>query len=116
MVEFDLIREKLPFVSIVVLNYNGKAFLDDCLNSIFNIRYHSSLYEVLVVDNASTDGSIEYIRNRFTKVKLFALENNYGFTEGNNIGAKYASGDFIAFLNNDTIVDENWLNELVKKH
>lgn len=114
MVESDLIREKLPFVSIVVLNYNGKAFLGDCLNSLFNIRYPSSLYEVLVVDNASTDGSVEYIRNQFTKVKLFALEDNYGFAEGNNIGANYASGDFVAFLNNDTVVTEYWLNELVK--
>jgi GT2 family glycosyltransferase len=104
--------EKLPFVSIVVLNYNGKAFLEACLSSIFKIRYPRSSYEIILVDNASTDGSVEYVRNNFPSIRLLALNKNYGFTEGNNKGAELAHGDFIVFLNNDTIVDENWLNEL----
>jgi len=106
--------EKLPFVSIIMLNYNGKAFLEACLSSIFKIRYPRSSYEIILVDNASSDGSVEYIRKNFPLIRLLALNKNYGFTEGNNKGAKLAQGDFIVFLNNDTIVDENWLNELAK--
>lgn len=106
--------EKLPFVSIIVLNYNGKAFLKGCLSSVFRITYPRSSYEVILVDNASTDGSVEYARINFPAIRLLALNKNYGFTEGNNKGAALARGDFIVFLNNDTVVDKRWLNELVK--
>ena len=106
--------EKLPFVSVVVLNYNGRAFLDACLSSVFQISYPRSSYEVILVDNASTDGSVEYVRNNFPLIRILALNKNYGFTEGNNKGAEFARGDLIVFLNNDTVVDKNWLNELAK--
>ena len=106
--------EKSPFVSIVVLNYNGKAFLDACLSSVFQISYPRFSYEVILVDNASTDGSLEYVRNNFPLIRILALNKNYGFTEGNNKGAELARGNLIVFLNNDTVVDKNWLNELVK--
>jgi len=106
--------EKLPFVSVVVLNYNGRAFLDACLSSVFQISYPRSSYEVILVDNASTDGSVEYVHNNFPLIRILALNKNYGFTEGNNKGAELARGDLIVFLNNDTVVDKNWLNELAK--
>jgi GT2 family glycosyltransferase len=106
--------EKLSFVSIVVLNYNGKAFLDACLSSVFQISYPRSSYEVILVDNASTDGSVEYVRDNYPSIRILALNKNYGYAEGNNKGAEFAHGDLIVFLNNDTIVDKNWLFELVK--
>lgn len=106
--------EKLPFVSVVVLNYNGRVFLDACLSSVFQISYPRSSYEVILVDNASTDGSVEYVRNNFPLIRILALNKNYGFTEGNNRGAELACGDLIVFLNNDTVVDKNWLNELAR--
>jgi len=106
--------EKLPFLSVVVPNYNGRAFLDACLSSIFNINYPLSSYEVILVDNASNDGSVDYVRNNFPLIRILALNKNYGFTCGNNKGAEFARGGFIIFLNNDTVVDKNWLNELTK--
>jgi GT2 family glycosyltransferase len=106
--------KELPLVSIVILNYNGRAFLDACLSSVSQINYPSSSYEIILVDNASTDGSVDYARNNFPLIRILELEQNYGFTEGNNKGAELACGDFIVFLNNDTVVDKNWLNELIK--
>jgi GT2 family glycosyltransferase len=106
--------EKLPFVSVVVLNYDGRAFLDACLSSVFQISYPRSSYEVILVDNASTDGSVEYVQSNFPLIRILALDKNYGFTEGNNKGAELARGDLIVFLNNDTVVDKNWLNELTR--
>lgn len=105
---------ELPFVSIIVLNYNGKFFLSNCLSSIYQIAYPHSNFELIFVDNASTDGSIEYVRENFPSTIILALEKNYGFTEGNNRGAKLAHGDFLVFLNNDTEVHRDWLYELVK--
>jgi hypothetical protein len=69
---------------------------------------------VIVVDNGSSDGSVEHIRRRFDWVKIVQLDRNYGFDGGNNIGIKYANGDYVVFLNNDVIVDQNWLIELVR--
>lgn len=104
----------LPNVSIIVLNCNGKHFLYDCLSSLSQINYPSSRCEVILVDNGSTDGSVEYLREKFPQIKILALHKNYGFTGGNNKGAKVANGELIVFLNNDTVVDRNWLIELVK--
>jgi len=101
-------------VSIILVNYNGKRFLDGCLSSLSRIKYPKSCYEVIMVDNRSLDCSVEYVRNNFPWVKILALNGNYGYTGGNNRGVDVAKGDFIVFLNNDTVVDEEWLGELVK--
>lgn len=105
---------KLPKVSIIIVNYNGRNFLDACLTSIIDINYPRNKYEVIFVDNASTDKSVEYVHTKFPWVKILQLTKNYGYTGGNNRGAKIASGDLLVFLNNDTLVDKNWLYELVK--
>jgi len=68
----------------------------------------------MLVDNASTDGSVEFVRARFPGVTLVRNERNYGFSKGNNIGARQATGEYVAFLNNDMRVDPQWLRELVK--
>jgi len=111
---YNFCLKKLPKVSIIIPNYNGRSFLDACLSSISQINYPRDRYDVILVDNGSNDGSVEYVRNRFPWVIILVLNRNYGFTGGNNRGAKIARGDLIVFLNNDTVVDKNWLYELVK--
>jgi GT2 family glycosyltransferase len=104
-----------PFISIIILNYNGKKFLDECLTSIFNTKYEN--FEVILVDNGSSDGSVEYVKEKFgekEKLKILALNQNMGFAKGNNEGFKIAKGEYIIFLNNDVRVKENWLKELIK--
>lgn len=100
-----------PMISIIVLNYNGKQYLKDCFESLEQIEYDN--YEIILVDNASTDRSIEFTKDIFPKIKLISLDRNYGFAEGNNKGAEKANGKYIVFLNNDTRVDKNWLSELI---
>lgn len=105
----------LPMVSIILVNYNGESFIADCLNSLKEIDYPKDKYEVILVDNASKDNSVELVRENFPWIKLLALDRNTGFSEGNNTGVKEARGEYIVFLNTDTTVENNWLNELVKK-
>ena len=104
----------LPLVSIIVLNYNGLRFLDECISSLSRLSYPKELYEIIVVDNCSVDGSVEYLRTKYSWVKSVSLDKNYGFTGGNNKGADFAKGDYIVFLNNDVAVEMNWLTELVE--
>jgi GT2 family glycosyltransferase len=105
-------RLMFPSVSIIIVNYNGKPFLKECLESIGNSEAGEE--EVIIVDNASADGSVAYIRDRFPSVKIMELEKNYGFAEANNRGAKCAKGEFLVFLNNDTVVTPGWLKALLK--
>lgn len=106
--------KELPMVSIIVLNYNGKRFLDGCFSSLFRIDYPKSCYEVIMVDNGSVDGSVEYVRKNFPWVKIVVLERNYGFGGGNDRGVRFARGEYIVFLNNDTRVTKDWLSRLVQ--
>jgi len=82
--------------------------------SILKVDYPPNYYEVLVVDNASEDGSVEYLRKSFPSVRVIKLGKNYGFGKAANCGAKQAKGEILVFLNNDTIVDRAWLREIVK--
>lgn len=87
-------------LSIVIVNFNGMRFLDDCLRSIADNV--SCRYEVIVVDNASVDESCAFIRSHYPNVRLIESSVNTGFTVGNNIGVHQASADFVLLLNNDT--------------
>lgn len=102
--------------SIVIINWNGKEklgeLLDKCLESVSNTKYNN--LEIIFVDNASTDGSYEYVQSKFTNFKFFRNSENLGFAGGNNVGAKFCKGDIIVFLNNDTIVNPHWLDEPAK--
>ncbi len=102
-----------PKVSIIILNWNEKEYLRKCLDSVLKTDYPN--FEVIVVDNASVDGSKEMVKKEYSKVILIENKKNLGFCVGNNIGIKKARGDIIILLNNDTIVDKNWLKEIVKK-
>ena len=105
-------NETTPLVSVIIVNYNGKHHLEKCLPSLNAIDY--SNVETILVDNNSTDGSIEFVEKSFSSIKITKLDKNYGFAEPNNIGAKIAKGEFILFLNNDTMVTSNFITELVK--
>jgi hypothetical protein len=101
-------------VSVIILNYNGLEFVDNCLKSVFGSSY--SDFEVIFVDNASSDGSLTHVRKKFSSqpnLKLVINNKNYGFALGNNVGAEQASGKYLVFLNIDTVVDSNWLSALV---
>ena len=103
-----------PKVVIVVLNWNGKRVTVECVESVTKIGYGN--YEILLVDNGSTDGSQECFRSRYPEIALLENKANLGFAEGNNVGIQRAideRADYILLLNNDTTVDENFLSELV---
>lgn len=104
----------LPRVSVIVLNYNGFWYLEDCFRSLEALNYPGDKLELILVDNASTDGSVEYVRANFPQVRIIQNPQNLGFCKANNIGAQEAKGEYIAFLNNDMRVDPGWLTELVK--
>jgi len=101
-----------PKISIIIVNLNGKDNLSDCLQSIKKNEYKK--IEIILVDNNSSDESISYVETNFPEVRIIKLEKNYGFAEPNNIGAKKATGEFLFFLNNDTIIQSNTISELVK--
>ena len=98
-------------VSIAIPTYNRKRDVLECLESLQKLSYPN--YEIIVVDNASTDGTAEAIRQRFPGVKLIRSDRNLGVTGGRNLGIKHSNGEYIFFLDHDTIVDKNVLSELV---
>src|SRR5262245_14856416 len=97
--------------SIVIVNYNGGNAILDCLESVE--KHTKRDVEVLVVDNASADGSPNSIRVRFPGVQLIEAGANLGFGAGNNLGVRHTRGEFVAFLNPDTVVTEGWLDVLI---
>ena len=101
-----------PLVSVIIVNYNGKMLLKQCLPSLLQTDYPSC--EIIVVDNSSVDGSTKFVRENFPTVKVVQLNKNYGYTGAVNFGAKYAKGKLLAILNNDITVERTWLKELVK--
>jgi len=105
--------ENPPLVSIIIVNYNGRTNLEECLKSLMQITYKK--FEVILVDNNSTDDSITFVKNTYPSVIIIKLDKNYGFAEPNNIGAKNAKGNFLLFLNNDTNVNPNFITELVNE-
>ncbi|MGH7203443.1 MAG: glycosyltransferase family 2 protein, partial [Candidatus Levyibacteriota bacterium] len=100
-------------VSIIIINWNGLNYLQECLPSLQKQDYPNT--EIIVVDNASSDESVSYLKKNFPKVRIVLNDKNYGFAEANNIGYKYITGDYVLFLNNDTKVTRNFLSILVKK-
>ena len=102
---------KESLISIIVLNYNAGNLLLDCDESIKKSSYEN--IEILVVDNISSDGSQIKCKKKFPDIKLIQNEKNLGYCGGNNVGIKEAKGEFIVILNPDTIVESNWINELL---
>jgi len=100
-----------PLVSVIIVSYNGRTYLDKCLDSLKVTTYPN--FEILVVDNNSSDQSSDMVKMKYPYVKLIELKKNLGFAMANNLGAEAGKGDFYIILNNDTIVTQTWLSELV---
>jgi len=100
-----------PDVSIVIVNWNGRQFLDACLDAVAAQQGVNA--ETILVDNGSTDGSAAYVCERYPWVRVVALTENRGFAGGNNAGVREARGRFVALLNNDTVADPGWLKTLL---
>lgn len=100
-----------PLISVIIVNHNGREDLERCLHSLRDAC--GTRTEIIVVDNASTDGSAEYLDRLFTEVRLIRSRVNMGFGAGNNLGARIAKGQYLAFLNPDTLVEPGWLAALL---
>jgi GT2 family glycosyltransferase len=94
----------------VIVTWNGRAYLDACLDAVAAQEQISA--EVILVDNASTDGTATHVRERFPWVRVVALDENRGFAGGNNAGVDEARSPYVALLNNDTVPDPGWLRAL----
>jgi len=100
-------------VSVIIANWNGRQLLPECLDALKRQTYRD--FEVIVVDNGSTDGSVDFLRENYSGfATVLPQEKNLGFGLANNVGIKQAKGKYIALLNNDAVADEHWLEELVK--
>ncbi|MEM5830514.1 MAG: glycosyltransferase family 2 protein [Candidatus Aenigmatarchaeota archaeon] len=109
---------RYPLVCIIILNWNGKELLKKCLSSLISLTDYPN-YKVIVVDNGSTDGSVEFVKKNYPNVDVLALDKNYGFTGGNNRGIVYVikkyNPKYVLLLNNDTeIIERDWLKKLVE--
>lgn len=105
-----------PLIYIIILNYDRKEDTCECLNSIKGIDYNN--FKTLVLDNGSTDGSVDYLKKKFPWIEMIENHKNLGFAQGNNVGIKYAlrkEADFILILNNDTVVSSSLLNDLLEE-
>lgn len=99
-------------VSIIIVNYNVRHFLEQCLHAVCHAIQGLSA-EVLVIDNASTDASVEYLQPLFPQVQFMALQDNLGFAKANNHAAKLAKGQYLLFLNPDTLLAEDSIQQML---
>lgn len=104
--------KKFPLVSIIIVNFNQKLLTLDCLESLDKVTYPN--FEIILVDNNSSDGSTAEITKRYSSLKIVQNPTNAGFTGGNNVGLTVAKGDCILLLNNDTRVTPDFIQPLVE--
>lgn len=117
MQESELLPNNMKKVAVVIVNWNGKANTLNCLVSVSKLKTRNTKLETIVLDNGSTDGSVEAIQKNFPSVAIIQQTENLGFTGGNNSGIRKAvkdGADFIWLLNNDTFVDQNALETLLE--
>ena len=100
-------------LSIIIVNYNVKEFLQNLIHSIEKASLNLTK-EIIIVDNASDDGSVEFIKEKFPQIKLIANQKNLGFGKANNIGLKQATGKYILLINPDTLVAEDTFEQMIK--
>ena len=104
--------EKHPLVSVIIPNYNGEAFIENCIDSLGNQSFRD--FEIVVVDDGSTDRSVEIIQKKYPDIRLFINENNAGFDASVNRGIQNSRGDYLILLNNDVVVDPGFVKALVE--
>lgn len=106
-----------PKISVIIVNYNGKKWMEKCIDSLKSQTYKN--LEIVIVDNASSDDSVEYIRSTFPAVTLVVSDQNRGFAGGNNLGISASTGEYIMLLNNDAWLENNAIeklfNEMIEK-
>ena len=102
---------KKPLVSIIIVSFEAVLDLKKCLKSIFQQNYEN--FEVIVIDNASKDKSVEMVKKLFVKVKIIQNKKNLGYAAACDMAAKIARGEFLAILNQDIIVQKNWLAKIL---
>lgn len=102
---------KKVLASVIIPNWNGRHLLKKCLGSLQKQTYKN--FEIILVDNGSTDGSSDYVKKYFSQVKIISLDKNYGFARAVNEGIKQARGGYLVLINNDTEVDKDCLKYLV---
>jgi len=100
-----------PKVAIVILNWNGQHYLEKFLPSVLATTYRN--YEIIVSDNASTDGSVSLLQQKFPRVKLIRLDQNYGFAKGYNLTLEQVHADYFALINSDVEVQPGWLTPII---
>ena len=103
-----------PFVSIIIVNYNGAHYLTACLQALAKQTYPSDCFEVIVSDNGSWDETASLLHKQFPWVHLLENGSNLGFAKGNNVAIRQTNGDYVVLLNNDTSPSPEWLAELIK--
>ena len=106
-------NQSMPLVSVIIVNYNGYKWLKLFIEHLLRTNYPN--FEIIVVDNASRDQSVAFLKNEFKQIRVIELADNTGFAEGTNKGAEVANGEILAFLNNDIEVTSNWLSQAVTK-
>lgn len=106
--------KELPDVSLIILNFNGRIHLETCLPSLMQLNYPMVRLEIIVVDNASTDDSVSWLKQKYPEIRLLLNSSNLGFAVGINSGVAIARGKYVAFLNADMRTDKDWLLALVK--
>lgn len=99
-------------VTVIIPNYNGRKYIHECLDSLRLQNFKD--FKIIVVDNASTDGSVEVIEEDYEEVTLIKNDENYGFSQAINKGIKVAETEFVILLNNDAMCEYNFIEELVK--
>jgi GT2 family glycosyltransferase len=108
-----LTRDDDPLISIVTVNFNGKPFLRNLFNSIHDLDYPAEKIQMIMVDNNSEDDSVKFVEEEFPWVEVVSLKKNMGYAGGNNEGLKRAKGKYIALINNDCVVERDWLSEML---
>ena len=99
-------------VTIIIPNYNGKHFMEPCLKSLAEQTCKD--FKILVVDNASTDGSVEYMKKEYPEIETLVLDQNYGFSKAVNVGIRHADTPYVLLLNNDTTVEPHFVLEMIR--
>lgn len=101
-------------VSIIIPHFNGVEVISECLESLQQVTTTEPIPEIIMVDNASTDDSVTVVKERYPAVKIIRSETNRGYAGGCNLGAETAVGDYLVFMNNDTVHEMNWIEPLAK--